>query len=77
MMLGWADIVKLIISEGIPAAYKLWQLVTAGKDPTEEDWQALLALEAQTAADQMKAAIVRAGIPLDSPQAVALLALLK
>ncbi len=75
--MGWATIIQLIISEGIPAAYKIWQLASSGKDPTEADWQALLALEGKTALDQLKASLTAAGIALDSPQAVALLALVK
>jgi hypothetical protein len=42
--------ITLITRYGIPFAYQLWQDWRTKADPTEEDWQRLLALSAKTAA---------------------------
>lgn len=73
--MNWATLIPLIISQGLPLAEKLWQLFKAGGEPTQADWDALKALSQETARSQMIKALQRAGIALDSPQAVALLAL--
>ena len=75
--MGWATLIPIILQYGVPLAEKLWQLASSGKDPAQADWDALKALTNQTALSQMQDALTRAGIPLDSPQAVALLALVK
>lgn len=75
--MGWAQIIQLIINYGLPFAERIWQLSTSTAAPTQADWDALKALAAQTPLTQLQDALTRAGIPLDSPQAVALLALLK
>ena len=39
--------IQLLITYGIPDAYKIYQVVkswTDGKEPTPEDWKSLLAL---------------------------------
>lgn len=75
--MGWATLVPLILNYGLPFAEKLWTLWSAQTVPTQADWDALRALAAQTPLSQMQAALQRAGIPLDDPRAVALLALIK
>ena len=75
--MGWQNLIPLIIQYGIPAAEKIWQMVTSGADPTQADWDALKKLVNQTPLSQMQDALARAGIPLDDPRAVAFLALVK
>jgi hypothetical protein len=74
MTLAAADIVSLIIQVGLPLAIKLIDKVFSGKDFTQADWEALKADAAQTAKDRMIAQLTAAGIALDSPTAVALIA---
>jgi hypothetical protein len=52
--------------------YQKW---ASGSVPTQADFDSLRALASQSASDRMMAALVKAGIPLDSPQAVTLLSL--
>jgi len=73
----WAMLIPLIIQYGLPFAEKIWVLWSSKTDPTQADWDSLKALAAQTPVTQMQAALMRAGIPLDDPRAVALLALVK
>ena len=75
--MNWTMLVPLIVKYGIPFAEKIWKLFTAGGVPTEADWLELRALSDQTARSQMTDALIRAGIPLDSNEAKALLALVK
>lgn len=70
----WATLIPLILQYGLPYAEKLWSLITANNAPTQADFDALRALASQTAQDRMKANLTAAGIPLDSPQALALIA---
>lgn len=72
--MNWATIANLIVTIGLPAAEKLWNLVTTNTAPTQADWDTLKALANQTAKDRMTAQLKAAGIALDSPQAIALLA---
>jgi hypothetical protein len=72
--MNWAVLIPIIAQYGIPLAESLFQKWSSGSLPTQADFDALRALASQTAADRMKAALVRAGIPLDSPQAAALIA---
>lgn len=74
--MDWAVIAQLIVQVGLPAVEKIitnWQ----NKAPvTVEEIQALRALASQnTARARMIISLQAAGIPLDSPQAKALLAL--
>ena len=73
--MNWSTLVPLIVKFGVPFAEKIWQLFTAGGVPTPEDWAALRALSQQTARSQMVDALNRAGIALDSPEGIAMLAL--
>lgn len=72
--LSWITVAELAIQYGLPLAedlIKKWE----NKTPVSlAAFQELKALSAQTAADRMKAQLVAAGIPLDSPQALALIA---
>lgn len=75
--MNWLVWVSLIDKYGLPLAQKLWKLTQSGAAPTEKDWDELVALGAQTATSQMTAAMVRAGIDLNSEHAKAVLALTK
>lgn len=74
--MNWAVWIPIIATQGINVAEKLWQLAQTGGSPTQADWDSLKALGGLTARDQLIASLNRAGIALDSPQAVALLALI-
>lgn len=76
----WGMVLSLVEKYGpsiLALAEKLWQLAASGGAPTQADWDALGMIAAQTANSQMKDALIRAGIDLNSPQAVALLDLTK
>lgn len=75
--MDWLTIAQLIIQVGLPQAEKIWSMVQAGGNASQAQWDELQAMTKQTAVDRMKAVLTQAGIPLDSPQAVALLALAK
>lgn len=71
----WAIIAQLVITEGLPLAEAIWKKWTTGTPPTQADFDELRALAGRTAKDRMKAQLTAAGIPLDDPKALALLAL--
>lgn len=74
----WTIIAQLIAQfgpAGIDLAETLWKKWTANTAPSQADFDQLRAMGSQTAKDRMKAQLVAAGIPLDDPKAVALLAL--
>lgn len=73
--MGWAALVPLIIQFGVPLAEFLWNKIQSNSTPTEADWAQLKALANQTPVDLLKAQLVAKGVPLDSPQAVQLIAL--
>lgn len=75
--MGWEALIPIIAEYGIPLAEKLFQKWTSGAAPTQADFDELRGLASQTAQDRMKLALTRANIPLDSPQAIALLAATK
>lgn len=70
-----AMIAQLLLTYG-PSAIALVEklIATWSAKWTQADIDALKALMNQTAADRMKAQLVAAGVPLDSPQALALIA---
>ena len=72
--MDWATIANLILTIGLPAAEKLWTLVTTNTAPTAADWATLKTLGAVNAKDVMTAQLKAAGIPLTDPKAIALLA---
>lgn len=73
--MDWATIITLIISQGLPVAEKLWQLFSKNAPPTQEDWNALLALGKVNARQQMMMALARNGIDPNSPEGQSFLAL--
>lgn len=73
--MSWAIWIELIAKYGLELAYKLWLKWQANGNPTQQEWDDLLAMTKQTARDRMVAQLTAAGIPLDSPEAKALLAL--
>lgn len=73
--MGWEALIPIIAQYGIPLAEKLFQKWTSGTPPTQADFDELRSLAKQSANDHMKASLVRAGISLDDPKAIALLAL--
>ena len=71
----WPIIAQLIIQVGYPMAMQIWQNAQSGLNATQAQWDALEAMSKQTAQDRMKIALTKAGVPLDSAQAVALLSM--
>lgn len=73
--MSWSQLIAIIAQYGLPLAESLFKKWSTGSVPTQADFDELRALASQTASDRLKAALVRAGIPLDDPKAIALLAL--
>lgn len=76
--MNWIVIAQLVAQygpQGIDLAEKLWQKWSAGKEPTQADFDELRAFASVSARDRLKAQLTLAKIPLDAPQALALLAL--
>ena len=73
----WTALIPIIAQYGLPVAEALFQRWSAGTPPTQADFDNLKALAKQSAADVLKAQLVAKGVALDSPQAVALLALVQ
>jgi hypothetical protein len=73
--MDYATIISLIITQGIPAAEKLWQLWSSKAAVTQADWDALKALSLQNARSNMMLALARNGVDPTSPQGQAFLAL--
>lgn len=69
-----ATILKYVLQYGPGALQAIVDLFKSG-NPTQEQWQALLAATQSTARQQMLAALVRAGIDPNSDQGKAMLAL--
>ena len=69
------DWTALIMSQGIPVAFKVWEIWSNGNAPTTADWQELLALGRVQARSNMLASLARNGVDPNSPQGQALLAL--
>jgi hypothetical protein len=79
--MNWAMLIPVIIEDGLPWAYKLWQLWTtkANDAPTEAEWDELRALYDQTPnlAAAITAAALKAGLPLTDPTVKVLLEMAK
>lgn len=71
----WATLAPLIVQYGLDFAEAIFKKWSTNAVPTQADFDELRALASLTAVDKMKQALARAGIPLDSDQAKALLAL--
>ncbi len=71
--MDWVTIAALILQYGLPFVEKLIANWTNKTPVTPAEWAVLVALGQNTALSQMKAALTRAGIPLDDPRAIAIL----
>lgn len=71
----WAALIPIIAQYGLPVAEALWQKWTSGAAPTQADWDQLKQMTKNSAQDIVRARLAAAGIPLDDPKAVQLLAL--
>lgn len=71
----WAIVAKLIVEVGVPATQKIIENWSNNAAVTPAEFAAVRGLAEQTAADRMKAALVKAGVALDSDTAKALLGL--
>lgn len=74
--MGWEALIPIIAQYGIPLAESLWTKWSNKNDITLADWAELKNLSAQSASDQAKAAIVKAGLSLTDPKAIEILSLL-
>lgn len=75
--MNWELLIPIIARYGLPLAEQLWQKWAAKGEPTQDDWNELKVLGAQTMESQVLAALVRNGIAVDDPKAVELLKLIK
>ena len=66
--MDWTLIIALIKEVGYPAAEAIFKKWSSAKEPTQADFDELRALIGQTSQDRMKAALVKAGIVLDSDE---------
>lgn len=73
--MDWATVAKLIIEVGLPATQQIIANWSNKSPVTPEEFANVRATASQTATDRLKERLVKAGIPLDSEQAKALLAL--
>lgn len=73
--MNWLVIAQIIAQYGVPVAESIFVKWQSNAAPTQADWDELKTLATQTAQDRMKIALTGAGIALDDPKAVALLAL--
>jgi len=71
----WAALIPIIAQYGLPFAEEVFKKWSSGNPPTQQDFDDLRASAKQSALDLMKQRLAAAGIPLDDPKAVALLAL--
>lgn len=71
--MNWVTIANLIITAGVPATQKILDNWHNNVPVTPAEFTTVRTLATQTAQDRMKAALEKAGIPLDSAEAVALL----
>jgi hypothetical protein len=71
----WNTIALLIIEIGLPAAMKIVEKWENGSPVGLQELNEVRAVAQQTAADRVKAQLVKAGIALDSDQAKALIAM--
>jgi len=75
--MNWADLSKLIILLGLPAAEYILNKWESGGAPTATEFAELKGLAKQHGEDRMKAMLTAAGIPLESEEAEKLIALAK
>ncbi len=73
--MNWTILIPIIAQYGLPLAESLFQKWTSGTPPTQADFDQLRSLAQRSGQDRMKAQLAAAGIPLDDPKAVQLLAL--
>lgn len=73
--MDWATVAKLIVDIGLPAANQIVANWNNKTPVTVEEFDNVRKIANQTATDRLKERLVKAGIPLDSEQAKALLAL--
>lgn len=73
--MNWITVANLIITVGLPATEKLIAKWSDGAPVTLEEFAEIRAIALQSAADRMKAQLVKAGIPLDGETAKTLLGL--
>lgn len=62
-------IAQLIASYGIPYAFQIWKIITRNADPTQKDWDDLLALSQKPLDTYIDEARFRAGLPPLTPPA--------
>lgn len=75
--LTWIQFGMLVIQEGFPFALEMWKMMQAGGSPTPEQLAALEKLSRNNARSKLMDTLIANGIDPASPQAIALLALVK
>ena len=74
--MGWDLLIPLIIGQGLNVAEAIWTKWNSKQEVTAQDWADLKALAAQDASARMREALIRNGLDLNDPKAIALLALI-
>lgn len=72
-----ANLIQLIITQGLPLAQALWKKVSSGKEVTQEDWNELDAIAAQTPMSHLQAVAGKLGLSMDDPKVKQLAELIK
>lgn len=75
--MNWTVLIPIILQYGLPFAEGLWQRFTAGTPVTQADWDALKLLSLRTPESLLAQAATSAGIPLNDPHYLAVLALVQ
>jgi hypothetical protein len=73
--MGWDVLISLVLTQGLPLAMKLYEKWGSKEPVTQADIDELKALGEKTPQSQMRDALARAGIDLNSEKAKALLGL--
>ena len=75
MTAALATLLPILLPYGLAAVQQLIAMFSKGTPPTDADWQALAVLTTKTARQQMLEVLAAHGVDPNSPQGLALLAL--
>jgi len=56
----WMTLIPLIATHGLPWVYEFWKIIRGKTEPTEEDWQKLLAISQKPLSQYIAEAQARA-----------------
>lgn len=58
----WTALIPVMVKYGVEFAYQLWANIKSDKEPTQEDWDKLLALSTKTYDDYVNEALAKRGV---------------